>query len=877
MRQARGSGSTVMSTPPLLERDEQLRQLAAAMAEADAGTGRMALIEGEAGIGKSSLVEHFARTQSPRRALLGTCDPMGTPPALAPFLELAGGLQPGLPAELSSSSAPGPRLFEALSTAPRLLIVEDVHWADQATLDVLRYLGRRVTRLPTLILATFRSEDAAVGSPLAVVLGDMATAAGVSRMELPPLSLAATRVLAGGDAVLLHRRTGGNPFFIREVMASGGMDVPATVRDAVVARASRLSAAARAALEASAVAGTRTSEARLATLLDRDGTPRWSLEEAMWSGFLTRDAGMVRFRHELVHAAISEATAPARRQRLHAAMLALLSDDPLVPDGDAAMVHHAEGAGDAASVLAYAPAAAARAAALSAHREAEVLYGKALAVVTAADQRAQLTEARAHQLYLAGSLSDALDGHRVAAELWRRQGEAAGQARNLARVSYLSFLVGEYDSVERAADAAIACLAGLSPGPELAAIYDGRSRLRFMATDPVGAVHWGELAHEVAQSLGDGQLVLEAAVTLGAARMLSGDADGAAMVRHALGDARAHELEDVTARAALYLAWLPLLQRSYDGVERYLEEGLRYADDHELSYWHQLLASARVRYWVDQGRWGEAEDEAGRIIEDVKSNRLALAQVLIAIGALRGRQGREDADGCLEQATALARDHPELDAVSPVAPALVERAVLCGEADRARDIARAGLHRAGGAWEQGGLWFWARQAGADPGAPASLREPYALLRAGNWQTSAMWWQARGCRYEHAMTLSLSGDGDALRDAVRLLDELDARAAAALVRRRLRAMGMGSIPRGRRRFARSNAAGLTEREHEVLSLVADGLSNAGIARRLFLSPKTVERHVSAVLRKLGVEDRTAAVAAARRMGALDQDEGATPAS
>ena len=845
------------------------------MAAAEAGDGRMLLIGGEAGIGKSSLVERFAQTRTSRAALIGTCDPVGTPPALAPLLELAGGLEPGLPAELSSAPAPGPRLFEALAAAPRLLIVEDVHWADQATLDVLRYLGRRVTRLPALILATFRSDDGRIGPPLGVLLGDLATAHGVARMELPPLSLAATRVLAGGDAELLHRRTGGNPFFIREVMASGGMEVPATVRDALMARVSRLSTAARAALEAAAVAGTRTPASRLAALLDRDGTPRWGMEEAMWSGFLVRDVGMVRFRHELVHAAIGEATPPVRRQRLHAAMLALLRDDPLVPDGDATLVHHAEGAGDAAAVLAHAPVAAARAAALSAHREAEALYGKAVGLATAVEQRARLTEARAHQLYLAGSLPDALEGHRAAAELWRRRGEAAGQARNLARVSYLSFLVGERDAMETAADAAVACLAGLPPCPELATIYDTRSRLRFMASDPAGAVLWGERAHELALTLGDDHQVLDAAVTLGAARMLRGDADGAAMLRHALGDARAGELEDIAARATLYLAWLPLLQRSYDGVERHLAEGLRYADEHELPYWRQLLAAARVRYWVDQGRWREAEDEVGRIVKEVESNRLALAQVLIAAGVLRGRQGREDVDGCLERATAMVQEHPEVGAVSPVAPALVELAVLRGETGRARDIAGVALDRAGGAWEQGGLWFWARQAGDGPAAPTGLPEPYALLQRGEWRTSAAWWRGRGCPYEQAMTLSLSGDGDAVREAVRLLDQLDARAAAALVRRRLRLLGTGPIPRGPRGSTRSNAAGLTEREHEVLLLIAGGLGNAAIARRLFLSRKTVERHVSAVLRKLDVEDRSAAVAAARRMGALDQDAGAAP--
>jgi len=497
--------------------------------------------------------------------------------------------------------------------------------------------------------------------------------------------------------VLLHRRTGGNPFFIREVMASGGMDVPATVRDAVMARASRLSAAARAALEAAALAGTRTPEARLAALLERDGTPRWAMEEVMWSGFLMREAGMVRFRHELVRAAIGDAVAPARRQRLHAAALALLRDEPLGPDGDAVLVHHAEGAGDAAAVLAFAPTAAARAAALSAHREAEVLYGKALAVATAPDRRAHLTEAQAHERYLAGSLAGALAGHRAAAELWRRQYEPAAQARNLASVSYLSFLVGEYDSVEPAADAAVACLAGLPPGPELATVYDGRSRLRFMASDAAGAVRWGERTHELGRSVGDRRLALETAVTLGAARMLRGDADGAAMLRHALGDARVSDLDDIAARATLYLAWLPLLQRSYEGVERHLEEGLRFADDHELSYWRQLLAAAWVRCSVDQGRWRAVENEAGRILEEVGPNRLASVQVLIAVGAMRGRQGREDADGCLERAEALARDHPEVDAVSPVVHALVEHALLLSEAGRAREMARAGLERACGA------------------------------------------------------------------------------------------------------------------------------------------------------------------------------------
>jgi len=855
-----------MTLPSLLEREQQLAELAAAMAAAEAGDGSLVLIGGEAGIGKSSLVAHFARSQPAGRALLGVCDPLSTPQALGPFLELAGQLDPALPPRLRAATAPGPPLLDALARSPRLVTLEDVHWADQATLDVLRYLGRRVTRLPMLLLATFREDEAPPGRPLSVLLGDLATAPGVHRMEVGPLSLAATRLLAGGDAELLHQRTGGNPFFIREVMASGGTEVPATVRDAVMARASRLSADARSALEAAAVAGSRTPETRLLRLLAREGTPRWALEEPMWSGFLARDAGVVRFRHDLVRSAIDDATAPDRRQRLHAAMLAVLGEEALGPDGDALLAHHAGGAGDDAALLAAAPPAAERAAALSAHREAAALYGAALGVATDAGQRARLAEARAEELYLAGALPDALAEHRTAAELWRRLGAAAPRARNLARVSYLSFLVGEYDAIEPAADAAIACLAGMPPGPELVAIYDGRSRLAFMASDPAGAVRWGELAHAVARDLADDRLELETAVTLGAARMMRGDAGGPDVVREALQVARDRH-EDIAARATLYLGWLPLLQRSYDGVEEHLSEGLRHADEHELTYWRQLLGAARVRFWLDQGRWAEVEPAAREIIDDAASNRLVLSQTLIAAGTLRARQGREDDGGWLDRADALAREYPEVETVSPVTPALAERAVLRGDLARARELAATGDAAAGGPWAQGALWFWARQAGADAGGSEHLPEPYALLGAGDWPAAAAWWDARGCPYERAMTLSLAGDGGALRDAIRLLDQLDARGAAPLVRRRLRALGMGAVPRGPSAYSRSNPAGLTEREVEVLTLVAGGLGNAAIAKRLFLSAKTVEHHVSSVLRKLDVEDRAAAVAAARRIGAL----------
>jgi hypothetical protein len=187
-------------------------------------------------------------------------------------------------------SAPSPRrLFtrfvHALTAAggPRLVVFEDAHWADQATVDLLRFLGRRVERLPTAIVVTFRDDEVLPSSAPAVLLGDLATAPGVSRLVLPPLSREATRQLLVGSAAdpdRVFERTGGNPFFINAVAAAGGAEVPATVRDAVLARLARLSADTRAALEAAAVIGPRPDPTVLAAVLDRMGVPRWTIRDA---------------------------------------------------------------------------------------------------------------------------------------------------------------------------------------------------------------------------------------------------------------------------------------------------------------------------------------------------------------------------------------------------------------------------------------------------------------------------------------------------------------------------------------------------------------------------------------------------------------------
>ena len=213
--------------------------------------------------------------------------------------------------------------LDLLSTQPSLVLLEDLHWADEATLDLLRYIGRRIARTRSLVVASFRNDEVGPSHPLRLVLGDLATS-GAERLEPQALSLDAVRELAGErdiDVAELHRRTGGNPFFVTEVLAAGSLDVPATVRDAVLTRAARLRPSARAILDAAAVAGPRI-EAWL--LQDLTAAESASVEECLATGVLRANDGVFAFRHELARQAVLQALTPTRLLSLHRMVLQAL-------------------------------------------------------------------------------------------------------------------------------------------------------------------------------------------------------------------------------------------------------------------------------------------------------------------------------------------------------------------------------------------------------------------------------------------------------------------------------------------------------------------------------------------------------------------------
>src|SRR5215211_2289075 len=185
----------------LLERSTVLNELLSLLERAASGTGHLVLLGGEAGVGKTALVRHLCeRAAGAAQVHVGACDPLSTPRPLGPLLDIAHDAGGEL-AQVVAADAPRHMLFraalDALSTAqPTLFVIEDAHWADEATLDLLRFLGRRISATRALVIVTYRDDEVGPAHPLRIVTGDLATAAAVHRMVLPPLSAAAVGILA---------------------------------------------------------------------------------------------------------------------------------------------------------------------------------------------------------------------------------------------------------------------------------------------------------------------------------------------------------------------------------------------------------------------------------------------------------------------------------------------------------------------------------------------------------------------------------------------------------------------------------------------------------------------------------------------------------
>ncbi|WP_432834877.1 ATP-binding protein [Dactylosporangium sp. CA-092794] len=840
-----------------------LWERAGALAELDGlcrAGGRIALVAGEAGIGKSSLVRAFAADRR-GRVWQGACDPLVTPRPLGPLHDIGREAGGALAAALAAQEPPG-RLFAALLDALErpgpapVIVVEDLHWADAATLDLLVLLARRIDRLRALLILTYRDDETA-GHPLHAALAAFPRDV-VRRIALRRLSrecVAEQAARAGRDPAAVFALTGGNPLLVTEALAG---DDPAVgggaVQDLVLARLRRLPSEA-------------CDLAELAAVLQRldvpaEGPDAEAIDRCVAGGVLVAVDGGVGYRHELFRRVVEDALPPARRRALHRRALQHLTTrtgaDP------ARLTHHAGLAEDIPMLRRYSRIAAEAAAAQGAHREAAAHYRAILA--TAPPAGAELLEAFAFQAYLAGLSTEALAARQEAVELRRGRGEWERVGENERWISRLAWWSGDAALARSAAERAVETLRRLPPGRELAMAYSNRSQLHMLANELGPAVEWGTRAAELAGRLGDVETELHAATNVATARLTEGDPGAAGELVRLHGRAAAAGLVDHAARALVNRAandvWLA---DDLAMAAAAVEDALRYATAHDLDGYVQYLFGVRACVRYERGDWDGALADAGEALARPNLIGVAVVPAYVTKGRVESGRGDPAAPETLDRALELALRTGELQRIGPVAIARAEHFLVNGAPDRAADEARRGLEpaiRSGHMRYTSEIEHRLWRATGEP--PGHAHGPFAALVAGDWRAAAEAWRRGGRVLTRVHALAL-GDAAAAGEALAVLDALGARRTAEWMRGDLRRRGVTGVPRGPRPATAANAAGLTARQAEVVRLLADGLSNADIAARLTLSEKTVQHHVSAILAKLSAASRTQAAAAARRLG------------
>ncbi len=861
----------------LADRDHQLGEIIARADDARAGRGGMVFVSGESGAGKTSFVEAFVdRWVKDERTLWGACDPLPTPRPLGPVHDIAHRLAPATRAVLESDHSY--EIFDAvyddLRTAPSVLVLDDLQWADQGTIDLLRFVLRRVGQTRSLVVGILRDEEVGVSHPLRGLLGDMARTRRACSIAVPPLSIEAVDRLIGEspiDTGWLHTVTGGNAFFVCEMLehnrsSLSETDLPTTVRDAVLARTSDLDAAAWDALNLLSCSPGAVPDRLLTDL----GVTLPALRALSNASLIRRSPRGVAFRHDLCRMAVSSVIPPGAGVGLHRRLLdAYESTSDVDP---AVLTHHALGADDAGRIHRAAYDAGMTAARSGAHTQAAEFFTLALehgGPVTA-DDEVDLLELLAWESYLIDKLPDAITAGQRAIRIRQERGEPAAVSANHHSLSVYQWYNANRDASEGHATEAMNVLDAETDDAaqlvQLGHAFAMQAYLAVQASDLDRASGLIARARQIAEGADDSALMVRVRLIENYGVVLNGDESGRDEILAILNSAPKH-IDELYSGGWSNITYFDVEQRRLDVAAELLDISVPLMYEHDLPICRVWQLGSRARLELMVGEWDDAAADADRVL-DAPSAPLARTwpSLIRALVALRRRGTGVEA---LNNAWTLACRFAEPIRMLPVAAAIAEMCWVTGVSDdrlgECRDLLSGGPV-AGLEWSRGELAVWLRRVGESVDADA-VAEPYRLVLEGAHQAAADEFHRLSMPYDAALALLDSGNPDLAARALDILDRLGADAVAAKVRRDLRAKGQSVVPARRRSATLANPAGLTARQVDVLRLLADGLTNVELADRLFLSVKTVDHHVSAILAKLEVNKRRDAVRKARELGIL----------
>jgi DNA-binding CsgD family transcriptional regulator/tetratricopeptide (TPR) repeat protein len=876
----------------LLERETAIQEFIRT-AESSAHSGKILLISGEAGIGKTALLEHMRNTYHASAHIIWSgCDPLFTPQPYAPFHDIAHSLSKELLGLLESSDSPTKISHKIASTlyasleklpSPSILVIEDVHWADYASLDLLKFLVRRISFLKCMLCLTYRDDEATLENPFSSVLR-LAPSAHTTRIQLKMLSLEAVENLVKDtqhNAHALYKITAGNPFFIAEILASNmrlDANIPSSICDAIAARLAKLSEHERNLMLTLSLIPYSIPVQLIEHLFNngKDVQGETLAMACVARKLLQCDTlGDFRFRHELARLAALSFLSIHQQKRLHKQILNSLEQLDLTTNL-AWLTHHAQGALEPESVLKYAPLAAENAANLGAHKEAASYYEKALKFVEYADTElaASLHESWAYEVTLTSHMqASVIEARRAAITLWRALGRNDKIGENLRCISRLYWYQGQPERAEHYANDAINLFEQMPLSSELAMAYSMRSQLDMLNDRTQQAVFWGEKALDLERRFNNPLVKVHALTNIGSALLMRGNAKGEAMLKESLAISEKYSLHEEAARVYTNYSDYSVRFKRLTLAESLTSKGIQYDTSHDLDSWTYYLVGIQAQLRLEQGRLVDAETIALGVQQLGNQTLLMKLPALIVLARVRSRLARSDAGELLQQALANAITIDELQYIIPARLAIVEYAWLTDNFQQAMlhivelsHLVESVLNP----WQLGELMTWVmRMPQLNIQDLAAKQQyiplPYQQELAGNTQAAYAEWQALGMPFNAAIALlhttSEEKQNDKQSDFVKAFTELESLQAKAVLVWILRKAKtekfldkLPTIRRGPYSKTRQHPAGLTLKEQAVLKLLITGASNQDIAHTLSRSPRTIENHVYSILSKLSVENR-----------------------
>jgi DNA-binding CsgD family transcriptional regulator len=859
----------------LIERAEFLTTIQNKFENVVNGEGHCVFINGESGIGKTSLVKSFCQDKkNDYKIYQGSCDALFAPRPLAALYDVIWQMQ-GDAWENKLNISNRSELFTMFlrelenQKQPTIIVFEDIHWADEATLDFIKFLARRITHIQCLFILTYRDNEIQSDHPLRNVLGQLSSDS-FTRLQLIPLSRQAVEKMAiekGWSGEDVYGISGGNPFYVTEILASYSAGIPENIKDSILSVYNRMDEKAKHIWQ---LLSMFPAAFEIRYLEKMEPSYAAAIENYLDLKILILDKELMSFKHELYRRTIETSLPPSVRIQLNKKILALLQESFEENHEIERIIHHAKNANEHETVVKYAPIAARQAGSMGAHIEAAKLYLSAIEYYQGKDKNllVEFYEGYAYECYLTNQIKEAIIYTGKSLNLWKEKKDIEKIGNCMRFLSRLYWRDGNRKNAEVFARQAVEGMANEPPSKIKAMAFSNMSQLKMLLDKPGESLLWGEKAIMVAKELGDEEALSHALNNVGSVKMniQSFQQEGIECLHQSLDIALKNSYHEHAARAYSNMGSNYLILKDYEFAKKILDEGIHYCEERDLDSWKLNMLSVKANLCVETGDWKYAY----RIADDLLKNEIQFPSFTICalnmMATIKMRTGDTDVLPLLLKAQSMAFETTELQRIVPTLIAILEYEWLTGKSIiKTEDLDHiiSMIDQSIDSIQKNEFAFWLLKARKQHAPLSKIYEGYDVSSITKAQKAAALWKKSGCVYAQALTL-FQGNEDDKKAAIAIVHKLGADAVYEKMKQEMRASGIKKIPRGIRKITRANPANLTERELDVLQLLKDGLQNKEIANKLFISPKTVDHHISSIFFKLEVNSRSRAVQEAVHM-------------